>query len=56
MPLRAGWVPCIGLQPLAPKMINVEGADEVTKECEKKAENFIKTGLFQQNYKKELYV
>lgn len=34
MPVRAGWVPCVGFQPLKPMMMVINEADAIASECE----------------------
>lgn len=35
MPVRAGWVPCVGFQPPKPMMLMIEEADAIAEECER---------------------
>lgn len=35
MPVRAGWVPCVGFQPLKPMMMVINEADAIASECER---------------------
>lgn len=35
MPVRAGWVPCVGIQPPKPMVVMIEEADAIAEECER---------------------
>ncbi|KAG7158293.1 Synaptopodin-2-like, partial [Homarus americanus] len=35
MPVRAGWVPCVGFQPPKPMVMMIEEADVIAEECER---------------------
>ena len=35
MPVRAGWVPCVGIQPPKPMVQMIEEADAIAEECER---------------------
>lgn len=35
MPVRAGWVPCVGFQPPKPMVLFIEEADAIAEECER---------------------
>lgn len=35
MPVRAGWVPCVGFQPPKPMVLMIEEADAIAEECER---------------------
>lgn len=34
MPVRAGWVPCVGIQPPKPEVVFIDEAATCTQECE----------------------
>lgn len=35
MPVRAGWVPCVGFQPPKPMVLMIEEANAIAEECER---------------------
>ncbi|KAG0722815.1 hypothetical protein GWK47_043851 [Chionoecetes opilio] len=35
MPVRAGWVPCVGIQPPKPMVVMIDEADAIAEECER---------------------
>lgn len=35
MPVRAGWVPCVGFQPPKPMVVMIEEANAIAEECER---------------------